>query len=209
MIKAILFDLDGVLVDACEWHYAALNRALERVAGMTIGRDEHETTFNGLPTSDKLSMLVSKNRITKDQVDDVWRLKQKYTVAVIEEKATIDPVKIDMLSQLRDMGMRVVCVTNSIRKTATLMLKKTGQYDMLGFIITNEDVFSPKPSSEGYNSAIKLLSIIPSEALIVEDSEKGLIAARGSGANILHVIDSSEVNFDVIQSEIKKHGWPV
>ena len=44
MIKAILFDLDGVLVDACDWHYLALNRALDEVVGFTISREDHVST---------------------------------------------------------------------------------------------------------------------------------------------------------------------
>ena len=60
-IKAVLFDLDGVLVDATEWHFNALNRALS-LFGYTISRYEHLTTYNGLPTRKKLEMLsVEKN----------------------------------------------------------------------------------------------------------------------------------------------------
>ncbi len=50
MIKCILYDLDGVLVDATEWHYESLNYALKDVAGFIIKRDEHISTFNGIPT---------------------------------------------------------------------------------------------------------------------------------------------------------------
>jgi beta-phosphoglucomutase len=53
MIKAILYDLDGVLVDTTEWHYDALNEALMEVAGFTIERNEHLNIFNGLPTKKK------------------------------------------------------------------------------------------------------------------------------------------------------------
>ena len=55
-IKAVLFDMDGVLIDAKEWHYEALNRALA-LFGMPISRFEHLTTFDGLPTRKKLEML--------------------------------------------------------------------------------------------------------------------------------------------------------
>ena len=60
MIKAVIFDMDGVLIDAREWHYEALNRAL-RLFGMEISRTDHLTTFDGLPTRRKLEMLSSTN----------------------------------------------------------------------------------------------------------------------------------------------------
>ena len=56
MIKAILYDLDGVLVDATEWHYESLNSALKEICGFIINRDEHISTFNGIPTMKKLEI---------------------------------------------------------------------------------------------------------------------------------------------------------
>ena len=55
-IKAILFDMDGVLIDAKEWHYEALNQAL-KLFGCEISRFDHVHTFDGLPTKDKLELL--------------------------------------------------------------------------------------------------------------------------------------------------------
>ena len=55
-IKAILFDMDGVLIEAKEWHYEALNRAL-KLFGMPVSRFDHLTTFDGLPTMKKLELL--------------------------------------------------------------------------------------------------------------------------------------------------------
>ena len=52
--KAVLFDMDGVLVEAKEWHYQALNQALEAKGFKAISRHEHLSTYDGLPTKDKL-----------------------------------------------------------------------------------------------------------------------------------------------------------
>ena len=84
MIKAILYDLDGVLVDATEWHYESLNNALQEVAGFIINRDEHIKTFNGLPTMAKMEILNNQGRLSKDKFDIVWEKKQEKTFEVIE-----------------------------------------------------------------------------------------------------------------------------
>ena len=55
-IKAIIFDMDGVLIEAKDWHYEALNRALS-LFGMEISRYDHLVTYDGLPTTKKLEML--------------------------------------------------------------------------------------------------------------------------------------------------------
>ncbi len=56
MIKAIIFDLDGVLIDATQWHFEALNKALH-LFGYTITEEEHKNFYNGLPTRKKLEHL--------------------------------------------------------------------------------------------------------------------------------------------------------
>src|SRR4051812_42068626 len=79
LIRAILYDLDGVLVDACEWHYLALNKALQSVAGTLISRVEHETVFNGLPTKRKLDVLIQQGRVREKDWKAIWELKQQLT----------------------------------------------------------------------------------------------------------------------------------
>lgn len=203
-IHAIIYDLDGVLVDACDWHYHSLNRALQKVCGgVWIDRDEHEKDFNGLPTNAKLEILESRGVIRKEDFEKIWALKQDITTEIIEETAVFDDEKFILHNEIYDtFGIKSACVTNSIRKTAELMLKKTGQFDFMDFIITNEDVSSPKPSPEGYNLAVKKLGLSPNNILIVEDSEKGYKAACSSGCNVFRVKNSKEVNFQSIKKII-------
>ena len=115
MIKAILYDLDGVLVDATEWHYESLNLALEQVKGFKIKRDEHIQTFNGLPTMRKLEILLEQGRVKKDDFDSIWKKKQDLTIEVIMKSAFIDQNKIIagkipagyILEQVGAKGMKV------------------------------------------------------------------------------------------------------
>ena len=65
MIKAVVFDMDGVLIDAREWHYVALNRALA-LFGMEISRADHLTTFDGLPTRRKLEILSTTENLPRE-----------------------------------------------------------------------------------------------------------------------------------------------
>jgi HAD superfamily hydrolase (TIGR01509 family) len=200
MIKAILYDLDGVLVDATEWHYESLNEALKEVAGFIIERDEHVSTFNGIPTLQKLELLSKQGRLKKVFFDKVWQKKQEKTFDIIEKTAFIDSNKIRLHEQTKNL--QKVCVTNSIRKSALLMLEKTGQLQYMNFVISNEDVVHPKPSPEGYDVAINKLKLNSKECLIVEDSPKGLESALQSGANVYEVSGYNEVTLENILSKI-------
>lgn len=194
-ITCVLFDLDGVLVDACDWHYLALNRALESIGINPISRKEHVSTYNGLPTSVKLQMLGLKEQ----ECILVWKLKQNYTLEIIRESAHDQPEKIDLFVYLKQKGIKIACVTNSIRETTIQMLKNTGQIQYFDLIVTNEDVENNKPHPDCYNFAVEKLDIFPSDCIIVEDSPKGLEAARASvvpDSNIWHVKNSTEVTHE-------------
>ena len=200
MIKSLLYDLDGVLVDATEWHYESLNNALYDIAGFIINRDEHISTFNGIPTLAKLEILKNQGRLSKDLIDQVWEKKQEKTFDVIKNTASIDQNKIRLHQQTSNY--KKVCVTNSIRKSALLMLDKTGQLPFMEFVISNEDVSLPKPSPEGYVQAMQKLNLDPAECMIVEDSPKGFEAAYKTKSNVYEVSGYNEVTLDNILTKI-------
>ena len=195
LVEAVLFDLDGVLVDACDWHYLSLNRALEEVVGFSISREEHTSTYNGLPTKVKLEML----RLDEEQSKKVWQLKQDYTLDTIRENSTKQEEKIELFEYLKGTKTKIVCVTNSIAKTTLEMLQSTGQFEYFDMIVTNEDVERNKPHPDCYNMAIEKLDINPKQCIIVEDSPKGMQAAKSSMVpylNIWNVKNATKVTLE-------------
>ncbi len=199
MIKAVIFDLDGVLVDACDWHYHSLNDALEHFKGFRISHDEHIQKYNGLPTSRKLEILGITEESEKEQI---WKMKQEKTLENIKKYGFHDKYKIKMLKKLKNEGFKIACVTNSIRLTAEKMLKVTGQLYFMDTVIANEDVKNNKPSPDCYHLAFKTLGITREECIIVEDSPKGKQAAYASGAKVLEVEDIYDVTYDNIRRHI-------
>ncbi len=202
-IKLVIFDLDGVLVDACEWHRLALNEALKDIGGYEISLEDHHREFNGIPTKIKLQKLVDRGIITSDQVAAIYELKQEKTVEVIKQQAQTRQEKIDMLKWLRQKSIRVACCTNSIRMTTTLMLEKTGIMELFDMITTNQDVEKPKPDPEGYLKTLRSFGAAPHEVLIIEDSPKGMEAAIASGCNVLRVDNPDSVNIKLIRENIR------
>ena len=200
--KLFIFDLDGVLVEACDWHRDALNEALMETCGFKLSQKEHKSTFNGIPTSKKLKILSERGRVPIEKHREINDLKQEKTIKIIEESAILRPEKIEMLMAIRNEGHIVACYTNSIRKTAMLMLEKTGIRRFFDYILTNQDVDKPKPNPEGYVYLMETFQINKDNTFIIEDSPKGLKAATASGANVIKVKDASEVNTKTIGSLI-------
>jgi beta-phosphoglucomutase len=200
MIEAVLFDLDGVLVDACDWHYDALNMALNSFGYSSISREDHEKTFNGLPTKVKLKLLG----ISSDIAEQINKQKQKHTLDIINKSANIMHEKIDLYHYLKSKNIKIGCVTNSIRETAIAMLKSTGQYEYMDLLVSNEDVINNKPHPDCYNFAIRNLNVAGEKVLCVEDSDKGIQSVLASIAGHLCVVkNTTDVNIHTISKHIE------
>ena len=204
MIRAVLFDLDGVLVETPDLHYMALNRALRDVAGFEIEHADHIVRFNGLPTATKLAMLVSEGKLREDDVERVWDMKQVRTIDVISEMIKQDEQKIRLVAGLARRGYMQACVTNSITQTALLMLIRCGVLGYMDIVVTNQMIERPKPDPECYLLAMKRLGLRPDEALIVEDAPKGIAAAEASGGRVLRVAGVNDVTLECILGELVK-----
>jgi len=202
-MKLVIFDLDGVLVDACEWHRIALNEALNEVCGYKISEEDHYSTFNGIPTRVKLNKLSDMGIVKPEDHVSVYELKQEKTIEIISKMANVRQEKIDLMDYLISEGYHVACFTNSIRKTAILMLSATGIIDKFEVVLTNQDVKNPKPDPEGYNKLMSDYSISPDDCVIVEDSPKGIAAAVASGAHVMRVSSPEEVNVKSVSSFIE------
>lgn len=202
-INLIIFDMDGVLVEGCEWHRIALDDALYEVCGYKIPIEEHYSEYNGLPTKVKLQKLSEKGIIESSKIEYIENLKQRKTVSAILENANIRQEKIELMEYLKNNKLKIACFTNSIRYNAELMLEKTGIINYFDLLITNQEVKKPKPDPEGYLMCLEKLGVDPKNAVIVEDSPKGLEAARKSGAHVIAVKDQEEVTIDLFKGIIK------
>tara|TARA_R110002012_G_scaffold282422_2_gene472146 strand:+ start:518 stop:1888 length:1371 start_codon:yes stop_codon:yes gene_type:complete len=204
MIKLVVFDLDGVLVDAREIHYEALNAALSDIdKKYIIGRQEHLSLYDGLSTTKKLKMLTQNKNLPLEFHDAVWKLKQKKTVDIIDN-FSIDRRMRDILKKLKNDGYMVACATNSIRKTAKLQLIRKGFFEYIDFLYSNQDVTKPKPSSEIYLRCMLRANVDPNETIIIEDSHHGRKAAINSGGHLCAVKNTSDVTYEKIKNQINQ-----
>jgi beta-phosphoglucomutase len=202
-IKAVIFDMDGVLIDAKDWHYDALNKALA-IFGLTINRHDHLVTFDGLSTGQKLKMLSKTYVLPASLHAFINEMKQQYTMDITHQLCKPAFHHQYALSKLKEHGYKLAVASNSIRNTVKVMMEKAALIDYLDFYLSNQDVTKGKPDPEIYNLAIKKLGLDPRECLIVEDNENGLKAANASGAHVLKVETVHDVNYDNISQFIKE-----
>ncbi len=201
-IEAIVFDLDGVLVDAVEWHYVALNKALS-FFGFEISRHAHVTTYDGLPTRVKLDMLSKEVGFPKKLHSLVRKLKQKFTLEIIGVECKPTFQHRYAIKKLIEDGYKIAVASNAVRESVAVMLERIGVLNDIEFFLSNEDVTKPKPSSEIYSKAVERLSLSSDRVLAVEDNANGIKAALGAGMAICEVSCPADVTYQMIKKRIE------
>jgi HAD superfamily hydrolase (TIGR01509 family) len=200
VVKLIIFDLDGVLVDTKNLHFDALNNALYDQYKITW--NEHLSVYDGLKTQQKLDMLSKEKGLPIELHKEVWDKKQQTTLNLLKNLDVDENIK-STISKLVDNNYKIAVCSNSIRKTVLTVLCKLGIIEYIDFILSNEDVKNPKPHPEMYWKTISIMSVLPEETLIVEDSPYGLLAASRSKSHILRVKNPNEVTYDSIYIKIQ------
>jgi HAD superfamily hydrolase (TIGR01509 family) len=199
-IKAVLFDLDGVLVEAKEIHFNSLNEALPKK--YKISWKEHLTFYDGLKTNQKLILLNERKGLPQSEFENIWIKKQKTTHLMLENIKANNELK-KLFKLLKKNNLKVAVCSNSIASTVKTVLKKLQLFQYIDFIASNEDVVNSKPHPEIYWKAMTQFNIYPYETLIVEDSPFGLKAASNSGACVLRVKSPKELTRELIFNFLK------
>jgi beta-phosphoglucomutase-like phosphatase (HAD superfamily)/dTDP-glucose pyrophosphorylase len=198
-MKLIIFDLDGVLVEAKNIHFDALNEALG--SKYAIEWNEHLSKYDGLKTNQKLEMLTKEKGLSTELYKQVWDEKQRLTLKKLSDLKPSTQLQMCM-GILVNEGYKIACCSNSIRKTVLTVLSKLGIIEYFDLILSNEDVKNSKPHPEIYWKAISMMGCLPEETLIIEDSPFGLLAASRSKSHVMRVESPKDVTYNNIYKHL-------
>jgi HAD superfamily hydrolase (TIGR01509 family) len=198
-MKLIIFDLDGVLVEAKNIHFDALNEALG--PKYIIEWNEHLSKYDGLKTNQKLEMLTKEKGLPIELYKQVWDEKQRLTLQKLNDLKPSLQLQVCM-NLLVNEGYKIACCSNSIRKTVLTVLSKLGIIEYFDLILSNEDVKNSKPHPEIYWKAISMMGCLPEETLIVEDSPFGLLAASRSKSHVMRVESPKDITYNNIYKHL-------
>lgn len=203
MIQALLWDLDGVLVNAMPLHEEAFLIAVHVEGKIDLTQQEHAQHYAGLPTKVKVAKLITEKRLDPRYAEAVVKAKQHWTQEFITYRVHPDPSRIALLEHFQS-HFRMGCVTNCIKKTTMDLLERS---QLLKYvrecIVTNEDAL-PKPSPEPYQKACGLLEVDPKEALVFEDHDVGMTSAFSAGCQATQIKTYEELTVERVWDAIKK-----
>ncbi len=205
MIKLIIFDLDGVLIETKDLHFQALNKALNSIGSQyVISKDEHVQIYDGKPTRVKLKMLTDKKGLPKETHDTVWKRKQQYTCEMLEKTIEVDNNLTFIFENLSALDYKIFIASNSIRKTVDIILRGLGIYKYVDGSLSNEDVTHSKPHPEMYMKCMLAADVGANETIVIEDSYVGRKGAFRSGAHLYPVNKPADLTYEGIMETIKQ-----
>jgi beta-phosphoglucomutase len=178
MIRGVLFDLDGVIVDTLHYHYLAWNHMFEKRGG-TVSK--HTVLLHeGRNSRESLPILMQETGVTVPEEERAAFIEEKRAYYRSIVKVGYYPQAFKVIDQLRDRGYRVALVTACALKNMQHSLNGEQQAHF-DFIITGDEVSRAKPSPDSYLTAARQLGLKPEQCVVVENAPLGIEAAKNAG----------------------------
>ncbi|MFL0246870.1 pyrophosphatase PpaX [Candidatus Clostridium stratigraminis] len=175
MIKAVLFDLDGTLIDTNKLVIESFKHTFKEELNIDVPESEIVMYF-GEPLIDTLS------RYDKENAHLLLNTYIKYNESIHDDTAREIAYAKETLSELKALGIKVGVVTSKRKLIAERGLKLFNLFDKMDVIITPEDTSKHKPEAEPVLKACELLNIKPEESLMIGDSHYDILCGKNAGA---------------------------
>lgn len=177
---AILFDMDGVLVDTEHLHSKA-ELATCAAHGLSVPLSEWNN-FRGKTTRNIFEYIVANYSSAPLNIGSLINHKTENYLRLASKEAVLIPGSLDFLKWIRPRVPKIALVTSSLKPIQKLMFDMFGLEPYFDGIITGDDVKNGKPHPEPYIKAAGLVGISPSRCIVIEDSDSGIAAAKSAGA---------------------------
>lgn len=179
-IKAVIFDMDGVLVDSEPFHYENENRMFQKL-GLDISDEEHNH-FTGVAT-DVMWQQISETRDLPHSVAELTKLTVLESNNYFGSLEKIGPLPglVDLLEKLIAAGIPLAVATSSDAVTMQTILEKSGLRKYFRVTVCRDDVAKSKPEPDVFLLAARLLGAAPENCVVFEDSKNGIKAAKAAG----------------------------
>ena len=182
-LKALVFDLDGVLTDTAKYHYLAWKKLADEL-GYYFDEDINEL-LKGVSRINSFEIILEKNnatdKFTAEEKEDLANKKNDYYKEMIEQLTPDDilPGIVSFITDARNNGVK--CAVASISKNAGRVLELLEISNLFDYIADAALVKKPKPDPEIFLTCAEALGFAPSECIGVEDAQAGIESIHGAG----------------------------
>ena len=179
MIRAFIFDLDGVITDTAEYHYRGWKRLADE-EGLFFTREDNEH-LRGIARRESLMMIIKDKVYSEEKIHEMMERKNEYYLEFIKEIAPRDllPGAKELLEEIRTAGLKNAL--GSASKNAGEVIERLGIRHLFDAISDGHSVERQKPAPDLFLHAARQLELAPSDCVVVEDAAAGIEAARAGG----------------------------
>ena len=204
MPKAVIFDLDGIIVDTVEAHFKAWKSMADELE-IPFSKEENEQ-LKGISRVDSMRKILALGGVIKSEEElmDYTKRKNEMYVNIISKMTPDDilPGVMDLLTLLKDNGIEVAIGSSS--KNTPTMLKAVGLEKVFKVVIDGNQISESKPHPEVFLKGAKALGHSPEHCLVIEDAISGVRAAKRAGMKCIGVGEESNLNeADLVVSDLK------
>ncbi len=186
MIKAVIFDMDGVIVDSVGLHFDVWKEVGDRF-GFVMDHDFFDS-LNGMDTGDIAKVVVKKFSLEASP-EEIAGYKKEIAVDIFRGGAKLFGGVADVLTRLKESGYKVGLATST---NLDLVKETLGEHiSMFETIITDDDIMNSKPAPDIFMKCAELLQVPYDECVVVEDSINGIIAAKKAGMKAVAITNTS------------------
>jgi HAD superfamily hydrolase (TIGR01509 family) len=186
LVKAFLFDFDGVLADTEPLHWRAWREVLAPYSP-DLDWDTYQRRCVGTSDVQMLQYFseITRKHVTVDEVRSLYPQKRKIFQALAMAQTIVDESLVQLLAGLK--GPQLAVVTSSNQVEVEPILRRAGLLDVLGTVVYGNDVTHYKPHPEPYQLAMARLGVQPREAIVFEDSMSGIRSGLDAGCRVVTV----------------------
>lgn len=198
MIKAILFDLDGLMFDS-EPHSLASWEAVLAERGVTLDQLTIDSIL-GRRIDATARTLIDKYHLP-DTVQGLADAKTEYQITHLADKVKPMPGLIELLDEIDRRGLKKAVASSGLRRYVEAVLRANGLLERFSVIVTGDQVAHGKPAPDVFLAAARALNVEPQHCLVLEDAPHGVLAAKAAGMTCLGVPDHSVAQLDLSQAD--------
>ncbi len=174
-LKAVIFDLDGVITDTSEYHYRAWKRLADE-EGILFTRDDNEK-LRGVSRNECLKILLNGKQVSNEQFQEMMDRKNRYYVELLKQMTSENILSgaKELVLELKRRGIKIAIA--SVSKNTRTVLQGTGIENLFDVIVDGYSVKNTKPAPDIFLFAAEELGVKPEDCVVVEDAEAGIEAA--------------------------------
>ena len=192
-IKALLFDLDGTLIDSEYFHYECWNEILAEY-GVGLTYPDWLKNYAGIPLPVNARHLLEKYAINTS-LPEVVKRREALTLERLKTKdVNLMPFALEVVKFFHEQGLVLAIVTSSPREDVEAIFDRNGLRPYFRLIITRSEVQQNKPDPEGYDKCCEMLGLSKENCLVFEDTINGIKAAKAAGIRCFAIQSNADMH---------------